>query len=375
MRILLITPFSPFSPASGAEQRSALLHEGLARLGRVDVVRLEPGPRTRALEPADRRIRAHVQWKARPFGIDGYAANGTVTRLVAGAVDLGAYDVIVARNLTPVSRLALPPAPPVIVDLDDACYRFDPILGFGRAMLARRMKAWFKQSAMASAMTRYRAFFFVSGQDRDRYAPGAAAVLPNIPYALPQRIDPSSPDGPILFVGSLWYGPNREGVARFLERTWPAVRHARPDAQLVLAGAAPEADRARWSGAPGVSAPGFVPDLAAAYRDAALVVAPVWSGGGSNIKILEAMAHARACATTRFCMRPFADACDPARDLSVAASDAELAANIVRLLGDPAEREARARRGAELVRERFDRDTFFERIAGLLRGTVHLETA
>jgi glycosyltransferase involved in cell wall biosynthesis len=358
MRSLLVTPASPFAPDSGAAQRTALLHAALARLGAVDVLLLTPGADTRMLPVPDERIALRAAWKSLPLGAEGYARHEALTRLVAGTLDLAAYDLVVGRYLMPVSKLALPPPTPALVDLDDVCTRFDSSVGWGGHALAARTRAWLKQSAVASVLPRFRGCFFVSPLDRERFAGVTGTVLPNIPYDPPDAPDAAAPGETVLFVGSLWYAPNRAGVERFLARTWPQVRAARPGARLVLVGAAPAAQRDRWAAHPGVSAPGYVDDLGAAYRGAALAVAPVWSGGGTNIKVLEALAHARACVTTRFCARAFGDAFDPASDLAVADDDDGLARAVIRLLADRREREARARRGAAVVARRFGRKHF-----------------
>jgi glycosyltransferase involved in cell wall biosynthesis len=319
---------------------------------------LEPGGETREIPVPDARVLMRARWRSLPLGAEGYARHEALARLVAGRVDFGAYDLVVGRYLMPISKLALPPGLPAIVDLDDVCYRHDASLGWHGAVLAARARSWLKQSAAASALARFQAFFFVSPLDRARFADLPGAVLPNIPYRTPTGPTPASRGATVMMVGSLWYPPNREGVERFLARSWPAVRVARPDARLLLAGAAPPAVRARWGAHPEVAAPGFVADLDAAYRDATLAVAPVWSGGGTNIKILEAFAHGRVCVTTRFCARAFGDAFDAAADLAVADDDAGLATAIVRLLDASDERERRARRGAAVVAAAFSRARF-----------------
>jgi len=358
MRAVLSTPASPFDPDSGAAQRTALLYDALRRIGAVDVVLLEPGTVTRLLPVPDERILLRAAWKSLPLGAEGYARHEALTRLLCSAVGPRGYDLAVGRYLAPMSKLTLPPDMPSIVDLDDVCTRFDASLDWTGPMLAARTRAWLKQSAVAAVLPRFSASFFVTPLDRRRFAGAPGMVLPNIPYRPPVSPEPASHGRTVLFVGSLWYAPNRAGADRFLARSWPRVRAAHPDARLVLAGAAPAEQRQRWAEHPGVAAPGYVEDLEAAYREAALAVAPVWWGGGTNIKVLEAFAHARCCVTTRFCAQAFGHAFDPAADLAVADDDDGLADHLVRLLGDRDEREARARRGAAVVARDFGRERF-----------------
>jgi glycosyltransferase involved in cell wall biosynthesis len=103
----------------------------------------------------------------------------------------------------------------------------------------------------------------------------------------------------VLFFGLFDYEPNVLGVARFLRNGWPVVRRARPDARLRLAGGGmPSWLDAEANAAEGVDVLGFVErlDLELAASDA--VVVPIWHGGGTRLKVLEAMAAARPVAST-----------------------------------------------------------------------------
>jgi glycosyltransferase involved in cell wall biosynthesis len=103
----------------------------------------------------------------------------------------------------------------------------------------------------------------------------------------------------VLFFGLLDYEPNAVGIARFLRQGWPLVRRLRPSARLRLAGGGmPSWLDAEAQAAEGVDVLGFVErlDLELAASDA--VVVPIWQGGGTRLKVLEAMAAARPVAGT-----------------------------------------------------------------------------
>jgi glycosyltransferase involved in cell wall biosynthesis len=127
---------------------------------------------------------------------------------------------------------------------------------------------------------------------------------------------------------------------------------------LSIIGGAPPADRQRWASVAGVEAPGFVRDLAGAYAGAAFTIAPVHAGGGSNIKVLESLAMGRACVTTTYCLEGLRPHFDGRNDILAASGDAAMTAACVRLLREPALREALARRGRAIVEERFSYATF-----------------
>lgn len=95
-----------------------------------------------------------------------------------------------------------------------------------------------------------------------------------------------------LFVGSLGHAPNRDAVRHMLEAVLPRLggRIGRK-AVLAVAGRGAAAHAAEFGGRPGLRWLGEVEDLALAYRECDVVVAPLRAGGGTRIKILEAFAH------------------------------------------------------------------------------------
>ena len=110
-------------------------------------------------------------------------------------------------------------------------------------------------------------------------------------------------DGPgdedrALFFGHFGYEPNRRGVERFLAAGWPEVRRARPNARLAIAGGGiDERLRARIAH-DGVDVLGLVGDLPAALAGARAVIVPIWEGGGTRLKVLEALAAGRTVVST-----------------------------------------------------------------------------
>lgn len=102
----------------------------------------------------------------------------------------------------------------------------------------------------------------------------------------------------ILFVGSFSYGPNAVAADFLVERLWPSVRAQYPDVELWLVGAKPERISVYKKAPEGVKFFGFVEKLDEIYARAALVCCPIFSGGGTRIKILEAAAFGKAVVAT-----------------------------------------------------------------------------
>jgi glycosyltransferase involved in cell wall biosynthesis len=109
----------------------------------------------------------------------------------------------------------------------------------------------------------------------------------------------------------------------------------------------------------GVRAIGFVPDIRAAYAEAAACVAPVYEGGGTNIKVLEALAYGRTLALTSFAHRGFVETLPAGRAVLVAESPEELARACIVLLRDPVRRDGLAAAGRDAVHNYYSPRRFF----------------
>lgn len=359
--VLLVTPASPLAPQSGAQQRTALLHAALQAQGEVDVLLLEPTPGASRLISPEPGIHAHALWHQRPFGISKFQPDPVLNHaLKTNGIDLEKYQIIVSRYLNPISKLLIPPCVRTVVDLDDWDYHY------ASDTLASRLKSTYAARLAQKQLKRFDAFFFISSRDQTHHSELRSVILPNIPFNPPAQPFPQTDSATLLFVGSLWYAPNREGIDRFLQRSWPTIKASLPQARLLLAGAAPPAMRQAWECHPGVSAPGYIDDLDDAYRNAAFTIAPIHSGGGSNIKILESLAHGRVCVTTPRCADAFKSGLGNA-GLGIAQDDADFSKRCIDWLNDIDSRRSEAEKGQALIERHYTRDLFVDRVVQLVR--------
>jgi glycosyltransferase involved in cell wall biosynthesis len=164
----------------------------------------------------------------------------------------------------------------------------------------------------------------------------------------PTPLDDSGTESSLLFTGSFEHPPNVDALRRIVERVLPMVRAQLPGVQLTVVGAgAPHDLVAR----PGVTATGDVESVEPYLREAAVVLGPVWSGGGMRVKVLEALAAGKAVATTGL----GADGLDltPGKQAAVADDEEALAREVVTLLADPDRRRRLGAAGRAHVAERF----------------------
>jgi glycosyltransferase involved in cell wall biosynthesis len=132
----------------------------------------------------------------------------------------------------------------------------------------------------------------------------------------------------IVWAGGMRWFPNRDAIRHFLAGAWPALVARRPGTTFHLIGHAPP-DEART---PGVTAHGFVEDIRPIVGRAAVYVVPIRIGGGTRLKILDAMAMGKAIVSTSV-------GCEglhvtPGVDIMVADRPDEFAALVARLLDD-----------------------------------------
>jgi len=396
-RILWVSNHTPFLTDFGGGQRSSLIYRALRSIGEIDVLLVcpahapdrteeqthgKPESLMEIVEPLKRG--EFLPWKLlrglAPALVDkiaynlgrreiDYARDPKVGAVLDRMLGKRPYDLIVGRHLKYLSKAGALNYTPTIIDVDDNeldLYRLiieDPSTGWlRRAVLKERVKTL---SRIVPNLMAQCSGLWVS-KEEDRRIPGCerAAVLPNIPYGLAS----SNPAGPlppspntkvILFVGMLSYIYNAQGIATFLADAWPAIRQAHPDAIFRLVGSRlSEHDRERWALIPGVQVFGYVEDLRDAYRDCTFVVVPIWSGGGTNIKVPEALMHGRTCVISRPAHRGYTNVLLDGESLLVGGSSREIAGHCIELLKNPQRCATLAERGAAMVAKVFSFDSF-----------------
>jgi len=377
-RVLFVTPASPFSMVSGAEQRSTLIRQALGQVGQVDVLQLNQGPKTRAWrqgEGANACVFAEVQISNR--SINRYGPKHDLTRAVEQemGVRLDDYDVIVGRYIWPVCQLEVSQRVPIVVDMDDWRYRYSDEASWSTATALERLGKAISHHWARRQICRFAGAFAVSEQDQRELPLGLPSVyLPNIPLNGATHFPQQAKGKRLLFVGSLWYRPNVEGINWFLRQVWPGILAAEPQATLSLVGAAAKGVRAAWAQHPGVTASGFANDLAAAYAGATLVIVPIHSGGGTNIKILEAMAHGKPCLVTPLTAQAFGKHLQEGKHFLVGHCASDFVEKTLAVLRAPAHFEPMAKLGYDAIHAQFTRAGFHQKVIGFLEDILGRST-
>ena len=386
MNVLVVTPYLPSPPNTGGRRRMHALVSRLSSTHRVTVLSfVAPDGETAAVE-GTRRIAADV------ITVVNASASATVTAKRMRQLRSIASRHSFARHvyLTPAMQKAInevsstrrfdlvlvefahmagysfPTSGPVV--LDEHNIEYDVLLrsSQGERGAIRRAFNYVEYLKLRAeerrAWTRADGCLFTSDRDRDLARRAGcdvpSAVVPN-GVDLSEFVPGAAPTGSdIVFVGADFY-PNANALRFYADDVLPAVLRATPLARLVVVGGAADAlrDRPRQ----GVELVGVVDDVRPFLADAAVVIAPLRIGGGTRLKILEAMAMGRPVVATRIGAEGIEAV--HGRDILIAEDADGLARETNRLLADRELAHAIGAAGRDLVERRYDWDV----VAGELR--------
>jgi glycosyltransferase involved in cell wall biosynthesis len=224
----------------------------------------------------------------------------------------------------------------------------------------------------AAAVRRFDHVIAVSDADRDAMRDmvpfDRISVVPTGVDTLTYRPAGREPqDGLVLFLGSMDWEPNVDGVEFFCREVWPQVVALVPHARFRVVGRNPLPSILRLA-SDSVEITGTVPSVLEHLQRAALVVVPLRIGGGTRLKIYESMAAAKAVVSTTIGAEGL-DVHD-GRDIVLADTAGAFAAAVVRILNDAAERRRIEDAALELARRYDWREvsvTFEQVLAGMMR--------
>jgi glycosyltransferase involved in cell wall biosynthesis len=254
-------------------------------------------------------------------------------------------------------------------------YRYAAQRRSAASRLALRGQAWLTKRYERAILRAIGNCVVVSESDRIELAglvPSARFFL--VPNGADISMPPVAPAGPTaataLWVGGMNDPFNREGVLHFASRILPRIRERVPEFRWRVVGRDPPPllQSLAADASSGVVLAGFVPALRDAYEDSAMVVAPLLSGGGTKLKVLEAMAMGRAVVTTLVGAEGIG-ACDGV-EMEIANSDEEFAQKTVALLLDPARRNRMAAAARALAEREYGWEAVNRRMLSAVQSVI-----
>jgi glycosyltransferase involved in cell wall biosynthesis len=150
----------------------------------------------------------------------------------------------------------------------------------------------------------------------------------------------------VLFLGSMDWEPNIDGVEYFSREIWPKVLSRVPGAHFRIVGRNPHPQIKKLA-SDSIEVTGTVPSVVEHLREAAVMVVPLRIGGGTRLKIFEAMAAGKAVVSTTI----GAEGLDVHHGLDILLADDEesFADSVIALLSDEEKRKRFERAASELA--------------------------
>jgi glycosyltransferase involved in cell wall biosynthesis len=370
VRILFLSRWYPYPPDNGSKIRVHGLLGSLCERHEVTLVSFrDPGGQPaeptapapvevfscpfRDFEPSSARARLAFASATPRFLVDTFSPG--LDGLIRRTVERTRFDVVVASQLSMAAyHEAFDGIPAIFEEVELGVYRPDassqsPAARFRmgltwakhRRYMARLLPS-FACCTVASEVERRLLAEAVPGYDAVHVVPNAVDI---------ERVPPvgTRTAGSLIFTGSMRYAPNREAMAWFVDEVLPTLRARVPGVRLTITG---DGDGTAFAAAPDIVLTGRVPDVRPLVASAAVSVAPLLTGGGTRLKILEAMAvRTPVVATSKA-----AEGLDArhGEHLLVADTPEAFAQAVERLLARPDEAGAMAERAHALCLARYD---------------------
>jgi glycosyltransferase involved in cell wall biosynthesis len=173
----------------------------------------------------------------------------------------------------------------------------------------------------------------------------------------------------LVFTGSMDWLANQDAIDFFLSEVLPLLRERVPGALLTVVGRNPsETLIQRASRDSGLTVTGFVDDVRPYMGRAAVFVVPIRIGGGTRLKIFEAMSMGKPVVSTTVGAEGLP--LEPGADIIIEDDPAAMVEALARLLENPEEADALGERGATLVREKFAWRAVADRFSEVCEGMV-----
>jgi polysaccharide biosynthesis protein PslH len=318
---------------------------------------------------------AHVVG-SRPYAVAKYAS-AAYRDLVRQQLDTGRFDLVVCDFLVPaVNMPSTLPCPSVVFthNVESEIWRrhwerqTNPVRRWLFGQQYRRMLAF-----EARTLARFDVVLAVSETDattlerlypRSLQRPAVTiATGVDTSYFTPAPAVAVRPHH-LVFTGSMDWIPNEDAMVYFCRDILPRVRASVPDASLSIIGRSPTPAVARLADAAGVEVTGRVEDVREHIAAGAVYVVPIRIGGGTRLKIFEAMAMGKAIVSTTI----GAEGLPVTHGDNVMLADApeQFAEQVVSLLRYPARRTPLEQRARELVVRHYD----WAAVAGQLEGAL-----
>jgi len=384
MKLLLLTPQRPYPPHQGTTLRNFNLIKELAQRHRVSVLTFldpdqnphDPGPLTawcdwvealplppRSMPQRLRQMlttrRPDMSWRLWSDDFNTRLA----TRLQSETFDLIEIEGIEMAPYLP-TLLATRPRPRIVYDAHNAEWILQQRAYQTDLKNPRRWLAAAYSWVQWQRLRRYEAQLLQQVDHTIAMSlPDEVALRQVAPHA-PITVVPNGVDlemygqfngqpipFDIIFSGKMDFRPNIDAVLWFTQQVWPLIIAQRPQTTFAIVGQRPHARLDSLRQQPNITITGFVEDVRPYIAGATVYVAPLRVGGGTRLKLMEAMAMSKAIVSTTVGAEGFPVV--NGQELILADDPATFATAVLELLANPARRAALGQQGYEFAQSRY----------------------
>jgi glycosyltransferase involved in cell wall biosynthesis len=318
MQITFVSSWYPVPTDNGAKMRVMMLLKALARDHTVDFIGVLGDDITicdaRPLEDICRSVvlfqnrkpthvyRFYASLRPIPYSqISTYEPD--ITSALRSRVAAGKCDIVICGELTAYYGLTIARQVPVIVDELDPSRYVDLVNSASAIHRSRAMLTFVQYRRFIVSLLRQCAGGFVASEEeakllRNLSRSGRVAVVPNAIALEPQVSTGARDSRRLVYSGAISYEPNRDAVTYFATDILPLIRRQVSDAWLTVTGKADTRAIEGLSQLSGLTFTGWLPDIRAFIATSRACVVPLRRGGGTRLKILEAMAVGTPVVTT-----------------------------------------------------------------------------
>lgn len=298
-----------------------------------------------------------------PYAVGKYRSTEYAAR-VRRFLGQGHFDVVVADFLPPVANLPRPlPIPSVLFthNVEAEIWRRHAETATNPVARALMTQQWNRmQRFERDALSRFDLVLGVSDADRQTFGRLYPGALRRPVHVVQTGVDTSyfapmpgtERPGHLVFTGSMDWLPNEDGMLYFVREILPRIRRLEPGVTLSIIGRTPTPAVKRLGEQQGIRVTGRVDDVRPHVAEGEVYIVPLRIGGGTRLKIFEAMSMAKAVVSTTVGAEGLP--VTAGRDILIADEPARFAQAVVHLLRDADSRRGIETTARELVVERYD---------------------
>lgn len=293
--------------------------------------------------------------------------------LIRDTVARHRFDLVVASQLSMASYHASFKDIPAIFEEIELGVFHDQAAGSRGLRRLRHGLTWYKIKGYFSHLIQsFRACTVASVRERELFVrsfPGHSRKVEVVPNCLPleeyQGVKPEPNPNQLIFTGSFKYRANYDAMLWFVGEVFPLILGRIPDARLIITG---DHQNMPLPGVTNIVLAGHVGDIKTLIASCSVSLAPLRVGGGTRLKILEAMALGTPVVSTSKGAEGLG--AQNGEHLVIADTPEAFSAGVVQILEDPDRRVQLSNNALRLVKEHFSWDANLPRFLHLVETAV-----